>query len=508
MKKLILIGLLSLSMTFKVFAMAKGGSAPSSPSSLEKDLMAAAVAGNAELVNALIQKGANIDVQSKAGTTPLLAAVSQGHLEVVKTLLESDAKSDIRDNSGKTAFAIASQKYEDKKLDLHAQKKYESIKELLTKSERNGLLLEGIKANTEECNSCVEKILDLGADINVIDKQNHGHTALMIAILYRNRDMAKLLITRGADVNIQSFDKETALMRATDQKDTELVELLIGAKANVNDQDKSKQTALMLAIDKGNFPIAKSLMDARANVNAKTNFEQTPLMLAAKIINPKSAVEITRKLIKNKADIDTVDFNGVSALMHLASRGNYKTLALLLDAGAKTDTQDKNGISALFVAAKYGRTEAVKALLKAQADYLAFDHSNLGLLAYAELSKNPKVIDIIGCLPVDIICDRSKGPCFESLKNVEKRLLNPSKIWLQHAEGRKLTLATMVASHDIWCKGNPLRSRTWATLLHRASVREGFSLELSDLGVDASSKLSESEVVNSSNAKPKICYPK
>ena len=69
MKKLVLIGLLSLSMTFKVFAMARGDSAPSSPSGLDKDLMSAAVAGNAERVKDLIGQRANIDVQSRAGVT-------------------------------------------------------------------------------------------------------------------------------------------------------------------------------------------------------------------------------------------------------------------------------------------------------------------------------------------------------------------------------------------------------------------------------------------------------
>ena len=108
MKKLVLIGLLSLSMTFKTFSMARGASAPSSPSGLDKDLMSAAVAGNAELVKALIEQGANILVQSKAGTTPLLAAVNQGHFDVVKTLL--DAKFNVPENIGAAALVMASQK--------------------------------------------------------------------------------------------------------------------------------------------------------------------------------------------------------------------------------------------------------------------------------------------------------------------------------------------------------------------------------------------------------------
>ena len=105
-------------------------------------------------------------------------------------------------------------------------------------------------------NKCIDCGFKEEYNDSVIDKKNYGHTALMIAILSVNRDIAKLLIAKGANVNTKNFDKQTALMMATAQQDTELVELLICAGAKVNDQDKLKQTALMLAIDKGNFPIA------------------------------------------------------------------------------------------------------------------------------------------------------------------------------------------------------------------------------------------------------------
>ena len=233
MKKLVLIGLLSLSMTFKAFTMAKGGSAPSSPSGLNKDLMNAAVSGNAELVKALILQKADLKTRSKSGATALIVAVTQGHLNVVKTLLESGAKFNVQDNSGRTAFEIASQKSNDKNLDLYAQKKYELIEQLLIKRELNKLLLQGITAQDRQCNRCIEQLLDLGADVNVIDKKNYGHTALMLSILSGNRDIAKLLIARGADVNTKNFDEQTAIMMVTSQKDTELVELLIRAGAEV-----------------------------------------------------------------------------------------------------------------------------------------------------------------------------------------------------------------------------------------------------------------------------------
>ena len=452
MKKLVLIGLLSLSMTFKVFAMARGASAPSSPSGLDKDLMSAAVAGNAELVKALIEQGANILVQSKAGTTPLLAAVNQGHFDVVKTLL--DAKFNVPENIGAAALVMAS------------QKRFE-----------------------------------------LINKQNNSHTALMISINKGNIDIAKLLIASGADVNIKNSKEQTALMMATVQEYEELVHLLVITGAEINAEEELKETALMLAIDKGNLPIASLLIDVGANVNAKNNYGATPLMFVAKIKNAKFTVEISEKLRQKGALLETVNSMGVNALMHASFQGNCEMVDFLLDAGADTDVKDKKGKCALFAAAKNGHLKVVESLLKAQADYLAFDNSNFDLVDYAKLSKNREVIRMIDRLPVDIICKTSRGPCFELLKNVVRKLSDPSKQWLHPVERCEVdSMATLMASHDLWCRTNsrievPIRSNTWASFFEKNKKTKNFSLGMQDFGVAPLTEISD--LVASSATEPK-----
>jgi len=523
MKKLVLISLLSLSMTFKVFSMARGGSAPSSPSGLEKDLMTAAVAGNAERVKDLIEQRANVDIQSRAGVTPLCAAASQGHFNIVKMLLGSGAKFNVDDSSGKKAFEIASQKANDESLNPYVRTKYELIrkililqKEVFTQTELNFFFVGCItQANKNDIGN-IARLLDLGADINAIheqdcahDEQNCGHTALMLAILSNNREIAKFLITRGADVNIKNFDKQTALMMATAQEDKELVELLIQAGAEVNDQDKLKETALILAIDKGNLPIARLLMDARADVNAATHHGATPIMFATKIKSAKNAVGITKKLIESKADIDAVDYNGVSPLIHAVSSGNYKAVTLLLDAGADTDTQEPNGICALFIAAKDGHTGMVQRLLKARADYLLLDGNGSNLLDYAKLSKKLDLTTMVERLPVDIMCANPKEPFFVSLQSAAKTLSDPRKVLIHPVEGCEVvSFANMTSSYALWCTANPfmkfpISSHRWSRILDSCSSKNAktrqkpFSLGMKDFGVIAKPEASDTAVTSS-----------
>ena len=267
----------------------------------------------------------------------------------------------------------------------------------------------------------------------------------------------------------------------------------------------------MLAIDKGNLPIASLLMDARANVNARNDFKQTPLMFAAKIMHAEIAVEVTKKLIENKANIDEVDFNGVSPLMHLASRGNCKTLALLLDAGADTDIQNNEGTSAILEAARNGNFSVLLQLLKAGANYLVLDENGDDILNHAKLSKNAALIKQVKSLPVDIICERSTVPHFIPLEEAAKRLSSPNQVWIHPVGGCEVdSMATLMASHDLWCRANtrikvPISSHRWNSILDRCSSgnkkTKKFSLGMPDFGVTLLTEISD--LVASSATEPK-----
>ena len=58
-------------------------------------------------VQALLEKGAGVNVQDQDGRTPLFIAVRNDHPGVVKLLLAAGAIPDIPDDQGRTAVTVA-----------------------------------------------------------------------------------------------------------------------------------------------------------------------------------------------------------------------------------------------------------------------------------------------------------------------------------------------------------------------------------------------------------------
>lgn len=59
-------------------------------------------------------------------------------------------------------------------------------------------------------------------------------------------DMARLLISKGANVDVQDEDGETLLMEACDDENMEVIKMLLEAGANPNLRDKDGDTVLSM----------------------------------------------------------------------------------------------------------------------------------------------------------------------------------------------------------------------------------------------------------------------
>lgn len=81
-------------------------------------LMAAVVKGNVEIVEALLKKGANPDVNDTSNVTALIFATMFKHTEIVELLVNYKADKDIKDIRGFTALDYAKMMKEEKLLSL------------------------------------------------------------------------------------------------------------------------------------------------------------------------------------------------------------------------------------------------------------------------------------------------------------------------------------------------------------------------------------------------------
>ncbi len=187
----------------------------------------------------------------------------------------------------------------------------------------------------------MERLLKAGADANAGNRA--GATALLYAATFA--DKAQVLVAAGADVKAHSKLGNTPLILAARKAGNSLtVKLLIERGADVNVVNVYGSTALMAAAAAGDMDSVRLLLDAGADINAKPNMDvggfifgggRTPLMWAAFLGNEPLA----KLLLERGARIDVFTQVG-SALGQTAWGGQAGLARLLLDAGAPVDQPD------------------------------------------------------------------------------------------------------------------------------------------------------------------------
>lgn len=183
----------------------------------------------------------------------------------------------------------------------------------------------------------VQKLLDQGANPNSFDSSRFS--ALHWAVEKSKSDMVKLLLAKGATVDVRDQYGCTPLHRAAgNQWLFEMMPFLIDAGADINARNKKQQTPLDGAVK--NQWCSKSvnlLLSKGADVNIQDSDGRTPVMSA--VIKGGSGgggnLAILGSLLKSgRADLSIRDKSGRTA-MDWASKENIRALELLLDYGGK-----------------------------------------------------------------------------------------------------------------------------------------------------------------------------
>jgi ankyrin repeat protein len=202
---------------------------------------------DADKIRALIASGARADARSGDGQTAMMIASEQAaNSEVVKALLEHGAKA--APDQGTDPLVLAARNADLKAMKMLAQKRGGKFPPAA---------LTG--AASVDCLACVRMIL-----VNTFSKDILS-AALRNAAATSSLALIKLLLASGADVNAKdSAFGATALMRAaySDYDDTPRVKLLLDRGAKVNIRDNNGDTALGLAKRKGATRVVAMLVTA------------------------------------------------------------------------------------------------------------------------------------------------------------------------------------------------------------------------------------------------------
>ena len=101
--------------------------------------------------------------------------------------------------------------------------------------------------------------LDEGGGVDAGCAEQGGTTLLMAAGLGGEEAMVRMLLQRGASVNLQGSNGLTALMAAATNDHTTTVQALLDAKADISLQAESGYTALMMAEHREHIAAAQLL---------------------------------------------------------------------------------------------------------------------------------------------------------------------------------------------------------------------------------------------------------
>lgn len=137
-----------------------------------------------------------------------------------------------------------------------------------------------MKASLEGDQMRVRILLELGVSPNE-QESILGTTALMVACLAGQTDIARDLLDHGARVDLRDNDGRTALMEACMAGDKDLVTMLVDRGADVNAQSRHGTTPLLAACISGKPDVIRTLLERGADVNAPNGIGTTPFLEAA-----------------------------------------------------------------------------------------------------------------------------------------------------------------------------------------------------------------------------------
>nr|XP_046147197.1 kinase D-interacting substrate of 220 kDa B-like isoform X4 [Oncorhynchus gorbuscha] len=325
-------------------------------------LMLASEQGSIEIVQELIRRGANVNLDDVDCWSALICAAKEGHVEVVKELLESSAYIEHRDMGGWTALMWA------------AYKGRVEVTEVLLENGANPnttgqqysvypIIWAAGRGHAE----IVQVLLENGAKVNCSDK--YGTTPLIWAARKGNFDCVMHLLENGADVDQEGANSMTALIVAVKGGFPEVVKELLKRNPNVNMTDKDGNTALMIAAKEGYTEIVQDLLDAGTYVNIPDRSGDTVLIGAVR----GGHVEIVKALLHKYADIDIRGQDNKTALYWAVEKGNATMVRDILQCNPDTETCTKDLESPLIKATKMRNIDIVELLLDKGAKVSAVD---------------------------------------------------------------------------------------------------------------------------------------
>ncbi|KAJ5510374.1 hypothetical protein N7453_002477 [Penicillium expansum] len=350
-------------------------------------LQAAAQGGYENIVQTLLDQGADIHAQggefgnalqaAAQGGHENIAAAQGGHENIVQTLLDQGA--DINTQGGEFSNA----------LQAAAQGGYKNIVQTLLDQGADIYAQGGTFGNALQAaaqgghENIVQTLLDQGADINT--QGGRFSNALQAAAYGGHDNVVQTLLYQGADINAQGGTFGNALQAAAQGGHENLVQTLLDQGADINAQGGIYSNALQAAVWGGYEKVVQTLLDQGADIHAQGGRFGNALQ-AATLSGHENLVQT---LLDQGADINAQRSEFGNALQAAVWGGHENIVQTLLDQGADINAQGGRFGNALQAAAWGGHENIVQTLLDQGADINAQGgrYGNALYAASSELSR-------------------------------------------------------------------------------------------------------------------------
>ncbi|MBN3278644.1 TNKS2 protein, partial [Polyodon spathula] len=330
--------------------------------------------GHAEVVNLLLRHGADPNSRDNWNYTPLHEAAIKGKIDVCIVLLQHGADPTIRNTDGKTSFDLAEP----------------SAKSVLTGEYKKDELLESARAGNEE------KMMALLTPLNVNCHASDGRksTPLHLAAGYNRVKIVQLLLQHGADVQAKDKGDLVPLHNACSYGHYEVTELLVKHGACVNAVDLWQFTSLHEAASKNRVEVCSLLLSYGADPTLLNCHNKSALDLAPTpqlkerlayefkghtLLQASRETDVAR--IKKHTTLDIVNFKHPQThetALHCAATSPYpkrkQVCELLLRKGANVNEKTKDFLTPLHMASEKSHNDVVELLIKHEAKVNALDH--------------------------------------------------------------------------------------------------------------------------------------
>ncbi|OQR92585.1 ankyrin repeat protein [Achlya hypogyna] len=241
-------------------------------------------------------------------------------------------------------------------------------------------LIEAVKAGRSDLSALLSKV-------NETDE--HGTTALMVAVQLDNLPAVEQLLAANCDVNRRNRDGQTALFFASSVK---VAELLVAKKININSRDHQRTTAALRAIESGFEDVAIYLIERNCDVNERTKALKT--MLTAAIA--KSSVAILTALAKRRdLDLAAHALSTGPPMLFAAMAGDTSVASYLLGLGCDIDAQGADGTTPLMASIQNGHRALSTVLVESGCDLDIRDKTGKSAFDYALVSDPPTAITLV-----------------------------------------------------------------------------------------------------------------